>query len=83
MAEDAIDKMKTSSGSVSLVLVGGGSVIIPDEPLLLHKFSAIKMDQSQRNRRIYFPNQAGRSAARCRAKSEGTTNLSRLSDWLD
>ncbi|EGP9942276.1 hydantoinase/oxoprolinase family protein, partial [Listeria monocytogenes] len=31
MTEDAIDKMKTSSGSVSLVLVGGGSVIIPDE----------------------------------------------------
>ncbi|EAK8955998.1 hydantoinase/oxoprolinase family protein, partial [Listeria monocytogenes] len=26
MTEDAIDKMKTSSGSVSLVLVGGGSV---------------------------------------------------------
>ncbi|MBF2684157.1 hypothetical protein IBB75_10560 [Listeria welshimeri] len=31
MAEDAIDKMKNSSGSVSVVLVGGGSVIILDE----------------------------------------------------
>ncbi|MBC1472546.1 hydantoinase/oxoprolinase N-terminal domain-containing protein [Listeria seeligeri] len=31
MTEDAIDKMKTSSSNVNLVLVGGGSVIIPDE----------------------------------------------------
>ncbi|HAO5785530.1 TPA: hypothetical protein IP923_000783 [Listeria monocytogenes] len=31
MAEDSIDKMKTSSGGVRLVLVGGGSVIILDE----------------------------------------------------
>ncbi len=31
MTEDAIDKMKISSGSVSLVLVDGGSVVIPDE----------------------------------------------------
>ncbi|EAF0861783.1 hypothetical protein CFF26_01190 [Listeria monocytogenes] len=31
MAEDTIDKMKTSSGSVRLVLVGSGSVIILDE----------------------------------------------------
>lgn len=28
--EQAIDKMKTSSGDVELVLVGGGSVVIPD-----------------------------------------------------
>lgn len=28
--EQAIDKMKTSSGEVELVLVGGGSVVIPD-----------------------------------------------------
>ncbi len=31
ITEDAIDKMKNSSGSVRLVLVGGGSVIILDE----------------------------------------------------
>ncbi|ECQ6354012.1 hypothetical protein F0002_10940 [Listeria innocua] len=31
MTEDAIDKMKNSSGSVRLVLVGGDSVIILDE----------------------------------------------------
>ncbi|MEC0204841.1 hydantoinase/oxoprolinase family protein [Paenibacillus lautus] len=29
--EQAIDKMKTSSGDVELVLVGGGSVVIPDK----------------------------------------------------
>ncbi|GAB6988742.1 hydantoinase/oxoprolinase N-terminal domain-containing protein [Paenibacillus pini] len=28
--EQAIDKMKTSSGDVELVLVGGGSIVIPD-----------------------------------------------------
>ncbi|HBK0556206.1 TPA: hypothetical protein LE221_002441 [Listeria monocytogenes] len=31
MAEDAIDKMKTNSSGVRLVLVGSGSVIILDE----------------------------------------------------
>ncbi|WP_088816388.1 MULTISPECIES: hydantoinase/oxoprolinase N-terminal domain-containing protein [Listeria] len=31
MTEDAIDKMKTNSGDVTLILVGGGSVIIPEE----------------------------------------------------
>ncbi|GCF92977.1 hydantoinase subunit beta [Enterococcus florum] len=31
MTEDAIDKMKTSSGDVDLVLVGGGAIIIPDD----------------------------------------------------
>lgn len=30
IVEQAIDKMKTSSGDVELVLVGGGSVVIPD-----------------------------------------------------
>ncbi|MNW39914.1 Hydantoinase/oxoprolinase [compost metagenome] len=28
--EQAIDKMKTASGDVELVMVGGGSVVIPD-----------------------------------------------------
>ncbi|MBC1520695.1 hydantoinase/oxoprolinase family protein [Listeria aquatica] len=31
MTEVAIDKMKTSSGDVEVVLVGGGSLIIPDQ----------------------------------------------------
>ena len=31
MTEEAIDKMKTSSGDVELVLVGGGGIVIPDE----------------------------------------------------
>lgn len=31
MTEEAIDKMKTSSGDVDLILVGGGAVIIPKE----------------------------------------------------
>lgn len=31
MTEEAIDKMKTSSGDVDLVLVGGGAIIIPEE----------------------------------------------------
>ena len=31
MTEEAIDKMKTSSGDVDLILVGGGAIIIPQE----------------------------------------------------
>ncbi|WP_445448614.1 hydantoinase/oxoprolinase N-terminal domain-containing protein [Enterococcus faecalis] len=31
MTEEAIDKMKTSSGAVDLILVGGGAVIIPKD----------------------------------------------------
>ncbi|EIA20769.1 putative hydantoinase [Listeria fleischmannii 1991] len=31
MTEEAIDKMKTNSDDVTLILVGGGSVIIPEE----------------------------------------------------
>jgi hypothetical protein len=33
MTEEAIDKMKTSSGDVDLILVGGGAIIIPQEYL--------------------------------------------------
>lgn len=44
MAEDSIDKMKTSSGGVRLVLVGGGSVIILDEiPLVYHLANAPRL----------------------------------------
>ncbi|WP_086350705.1 hydantoinase/oxoprolinase N-terminal domain-containing protein [Candidatus Enterococcus clewellii] len=42
MTEDAIDKMKTSSGDVELVLVGGGGIIIPTE---LKGVSAIYWDE--------------------------------------
>ncbi|MGM0238072.1 hydantoinase/oxoprolinase N-terminal domain-containing protein [Enterococcus sp. AZ103] len=31
MVEEAIDKMKTTSGDVDVILVGGGSIIIPQE----------------------------------------------------
>jgi len=31
MTEEAIDRMKTSAGDVTLILVGGGSVIVPQE----------------------------------------------------
>lgn len=31
MTEEAIDRMKTSAGDITLILVGGGSVIIPQE----------------------------------------------------
>ncbi len=31
MVEDAIDKMKTSPEPVPVILVGGGSIILPDE----------------------------------------------------
>ncbi|GAA3011296.1 hydantoinase/oxoprolinase family protein [Tetragenococcus solitarius] len=31
MVEEAIDRMKTSSGDVTLILVGGGNIIVPDK----------------------------------------------------
>ncbi|AYW47294.1 hydantoinase subunit beta [Tetragenococcus osmophilus] len=31
MVEEAIDRMKTSSGDVTLILVGGGNIIVPDQ----------------------------------------------------
>ncbi|MCG5026848.1 hydantoinase/oxoprolinase family protein, partial [Anoxybacillus flavithermus] len=31
MVEEAIDKMKTSAGPIPVILVGGGSVLLPDQ----------------------------------------------------
>lgn len=72
MAEDAIDKMKTNSSGVRLVLVGSGSVIILDEISGVAKNFRDKMAQSPTQSAHLFRKSSGMK--RCKMPSKKREN---------
>lgn len=85
MIEDAIDRMKTSSSAVPVVLVGGGSilapttlrgaaqVIIPNQAGVANAIGAAIAQVSGEVDQVYSYEQLGREAALDRARADATS----------